>query len=444
MTCSGTNEMEGQLSWQWHRDRLEQWQIEQFNRQLDRILRSNRFYQQKMADAGLTLDCRLKSLKDLSHWPETTKQELVQAAKANSEGISSHHTFEAHQYSRMHRTSGTTGDPLMILDSDADWQWWSTTWQHVLAAAEVTSNDRVFLAFSFGPFIGFWSAHQACVDRGAMVIPGGGMSTLARLEFLRQSAATVVCCTPTYALHMAQVAQAEQFPLDCLPVNRLIVAGEAGGSLPAVRRQIEQRWVADLIDHAGATEIGPWGFGFRNGCGLHVIETSFIAELLPVDHLPLKDDAGSQDTVGELVLTSLGRYGCPVIRYRTGDVVRMSQRECPSPLQCNFRWLPEGIIGRVDQMITVRGVNVFPSSIDSLVRSIESIGEYRVTVTRAGQLDQLEIDVESSEPAAEPLEKLLALKLGLRVNVSEVPWGTLPQSEGKARRWIDQRKQDSS
>ena len=123
---------------------------------------------------------------------------------------------------------------------------------------EVSQADRVFLAFSFGPFIGFWSAHQACVDRRAMVIPGGGLSSLARLEFMRQSRATVVLCTPSYALHLAEVAQRESVPLDELQVDRIIVAGEAGGSLPAVRSRIESAWQARVIDHCGATEVGPF------------------------------------------------------------------------------------------------------------------------------------------------------------------------------------------
>ena len=223
-------------SWQWSRDELAAWQLAQFNAQLARILPDNRFYHDKLGDArsGLT------HLDQLSQLPLTTKQELVASAAADPGGISTHHTYPARSYSRMHRTSGTSGHPLLVLDTAADWLWWSSTWQHVLQAAEVTTESRVFLAFSFGPFIGFWSAHQACVDRGASVIPGGGLSSLARLEFMRQTCADVVCCTPSYALHLVEVARQENWPLSQLGVKRLIVAGEAGGSIPAVREQLEQ------------------------------------------------------------------------------------------------------------------------------------------------------------------------------------------------------------
>ncbi|MEZ6078803.1 MAG: phenylacetate--CoA ligase family protein [Pirellulaceae bacterium] len=421
-------------SWHWSRDELAAWQLAQFNAELARILPDNRFYRAKLGDAqaGLT------HLDQLSQLPLTTKQELVASAAADPDGISTHHTYPPSSYSRMHRTSGTSGKPLLILDTAMDWQWWSSTWQHVLQSAEVTANSRVFLAFSFGPFIGFWSAHQACVDRGAAVIPGGGLSSLARLEFMRQTCADIVCCTPSYALHLVEVAQQENWPLEQLEVERLIVAGEAGGSIPAVREQLEQAWQAQVIDHAGATEIGPWGFGWPDRPGLHVTETSFIAELLPLETSsgnPLGDAQGVTPLC-ELVLTSLGRYGAPLIRYRTGDVVHAGTVSA----SCNFLWLPQGVVGRVDDMVTIRGVNVFPSSIDEIVRQVSGIHEYRVTVDRDGALDRLQVEIESDSDQQPPqLEKLLSTQLGLRIAVRIVPHASLPRSELKARRWIDTR-----
>ena len=216
-------------AWLWDRSAIEAWQLARLNQQLTEILPANRFYRQKFHSDALQLD----SLLDLQQLPLTTKDELVRSV--DEHGMSQHQTYELSRYTRMHRTSGTTGAPLLICDTAEDWQdWWSATWQHVLDAAEVSQADRVFLAFSFGPFIGFWSAHQACVDRRAMVIPGGGLSSLARLEFMRQSRATVVLCTPSYALHMAEVAQRESVSLDELQVDRIIVAGEAGGDRKSV------------------------------------------------------------------------------------------------------------------------------------------------------------------------------------------------------------------
>ncbi|MEM7557731.1 MAG: AMP-binding protein [Planctomycetota bacterium] len=415
--------------WQWSEEQLRDWQLKQLNGQLAAILPSNQFYQQKFGSDSL----QLSRLDDLSNLPTTTKQELVASASEAADGISLHHSYPSHEYSRLHRTSGTTGKPLPILDTVLDWRCWSSTWQHVLEAAEIDSDDRVFLAFSFGPFIGFWSAHQACVDRGAMVIPGGGLSTLTRLEFMRSSGATILCCTPSYALHMAEVAERENFDIAGLPVKRLIVAGESGGSVPEVRSRMESLWQAKVVDHSGATEIGPWGFGWPDRPGLHVIETSFVAELLPVE--TDQADSGS-DSFRELVITSLCRYGAPVIRYKTGDVV-VAERPTSGP--CRFLWMPQGVVGRSDNMVTVRGVNVFPSSIDAVVREFDGIAEYQVQVTRSAALDQLAISIEADEATQAELEKRLQMRLGLRIPVSLAAPDSLPRSELKSRRWQDLR-----
>ncbi len=422
-------------AWRWDRSAIEAWQLARLNLQLAEILPQNKFYRRKFALDSM----QLRSLIELQQLPMTTKDELVQSV--NAQGLSQHQTFERSHYTRMHRTSGTKGAPLLVCDTPEDWQgWWSTTWQHVLEAACVTSSDRVFLAFSFGPFIGFWSAHQACVDRGVMVIPGGGLSSIARLEFIRQSQANVVLCTPSYALHLAEVAQRESLPLGELQVDRIIVAGEAGGSIPAVRSRIESAWQAKVVDHAGATEVGPWGFGWPDHPGLHVIETSFIAELLPLgaDQALLPSQATPEQLAApaELVLTSLGRLSAPVIRYRTGDIV---QAGFSSRGDCNFLWLGGGVTGRCDDMVTIRGVNLFPSSIDAVVREFASIQEYRVIISRAGALDEIRLEVEAPDTELTAISKRIDLTLGLRISVTSVPPNSLPRSEGKSTRWLDQR-----
>lgn len=427
--------------WQWDPDQLRAWQLTRLNEQFAEILPKNQFYREKFSVDSL----QLSSLDELSQLPFTTKEELVASALDSPTKISRHHTYPETDYSRVHRTSGTTGEPMMVLDTEHDWQHWSWTWQHVLEAAELTPADRVFLAFSFGPFIGFWSAHQACVDRGATVIPGGGLSSLARLEFMKQTRANVMFCTPSYALHLSEIASESGFDLRDLSIRCVIVAGEAGGSVPAVRARIENDWRSTVIDHSGATEIGPWGFGWPDRVGLHIIEPSFIAELLPMDTSP-KDE--SPETEGseaegplqELVLTSLGRLGAPVIRYRTGDAV-LAQR--PSEGPCRFLWLPKGVVGRTDNMVTIRGVNVFPSSIDAIVRDFADVQEYRVLITNQGQLDQIQIEAETSEATQAELTRAFNVRLGLRIPVSIVAPGCLPRSEGKSRRWHDNRKSEA-
>ncbi len=413
------------LGWQWDADQLQAWQLESLNKQLRAILPANQFYAHKLGVNEL----QLKTLDELSTLPFTTKSELVESQREH--GLSRHHTFDASAYTRVHRTSGTSGSPLLIMDTADDWQWWADAWQHVLCAGEVTAADRVFMAFSFGPFIGFWSAYEACVQLGARLIPGGGLSTLSRLDFMHQTQPTVIACTPSYALQMAEVARAHNISLAALPIRRLLVAGEPGGSIAATRDRIEHLWDARVVDHCGATEIGPWGFGWPTGGGVHVNEACFVAELLP-----LQETSGQRTGLSELVLTSLGRHGAPVIRYRTGDLVRTGS---PPKPECRFLWLDGGVIGRSDDMVVVRGVNVFPSSIDAVLNRVPGIAEYRVLIRRRGELDDLKLEVECEDATSQRLATQLEIAIGLRIDIELVPVGSLPRSEGKARRWIDER-----
>lgn len=339
-------------------------------------------------------------------------------------------------YTRFHQTSGTKGFPMVVLDTAADWKWWLGCWDYVLDAAHVSSQDVIMMAFSFGPFIGFWTANDALVNRGALVVPGGGLSSENRLQMILQQKCTVLCCTPTYALHLLAVGNSLGMDLQRSPITRVIVAGEPGGSITSIRQKIEEGWGAKVIDHCGASEVGAWGFGDQKGEGIHVIESEFIAEVLKVDEqnpcgLPVAD--GDR---GELVLTSLGRLGGPVIRYRTGDVVRAHRnhgRECP------FLWLEGGVIGRADDMLVIRGVNVFPSSIEAIVRERFAYAEFRMTASRKEEMDQLLVEVEVDESEVIGLTDAFRDRLSLRVDVKSVTSGSLPRFEAKARRLVDLR-----
>ena len=408
----------------WDRARLSEYQLGSINDLLRAIVPANQFYAEKLPCAELQ---RLEDVKDL---PFTTKQELVDGA--DELGITPNRTYPLEAYARLHRTSGTRGRPLAVLDTEDDWRWWVDGWQYVLDAAKVTTEDRATMAFSFGPFIGFWSANDALVKRGAMVIPGGGMSTEARIEMLLQYRATVVCCTPTYALRLAEVAHQHDWSLPDSAVRVLIVAGEPGGSIPAVRQRIESNWGACVVDHSGATEIGPWGVGDETGSGIHVIESHFFAEFISV----ASGEPAGEGELSELVLTTLGRYGCPVIRYRTGDLVRpIWDHELPS----RFVLLKGGVLGRADDMLIIRGVNVFPSSIEAILREFPEVEEFRVTAYRDGEMDSLRIEVE--DPMNEPprIADRLQTRLGVRVAVVTVPVGNLPRYEAKSRRFVDKR-----
>ena len=319
-----------------------------------------------------------------------------------------------------------------MLDTAKDWEWWMDAWQYVLDAADINQNDRVVTAFSFGPFIGFWSAYDAVHRRGALVAPAGGMNTPARIEMIRSLEATVIFCTPSYAIHMAQVASEHQTQVADTSVKTIVVAGEPGGNIPAVREQIELAWDARVIDHAGASEVGPWGFADPDGRGLYVNEIEFIAEFISIESGQPAEDG----ELSELVLTTLGRDGCPVIRYRTGDLTRPTWNHQG---KCNFVLLDGGVLGRVDDMMIVRGVNIFPSSIEQILRSFPEIIEYRMTALKEGAMDRLKIEIEDrlNEPGRVASE--LQLRLGLKVEVESVAMGTLPRFELKGNRFIDER-----
>ena len=402
---------------------LRRYQLTRLNELLIRAKSEQPFYRERLFGIQLPLT----DLEQLPSIPMLEKSDLLPGLPATICGLA------RTSYVRAHQTSGTTGSPILMLDTAEDWQWWLISWQYVLDAAAVTPGDTSFMAFSYGPFIGFWSAHEAMVKRGALVVPGGGMTSLARLHAIRACEATVICCTPTYALHLAAIGKQAGLDLPRLPVSRIIVAGEAGGSIPEVRARIEAAWDAKVVDHCGATEVGPWGVGDEAGTGIHVIESEFIAERLVFDaDSPLGRDAIDGE-LAELVLTGLGRHGAPAIRYRTGDLVR---GETSRNLKNRFLFLRGGVIGRADDMVVIRGVNVFPSSVESIVRRVAADAEYRVNRSRHQEMDQLRIEIEGDVATAANLHDAFREQLGLRIEVSSVDPGTLPRFEGKARRWV--------
>ena len=404
---------------------------------LARIDGRNPFYTQKFRAAGVRID-RLRLPEDLAALPLTTKGELV-ADQEQAPPWGTALTEPIERYTRYCQTSSTTGRPLRWIDTNESWQWVLECWKAVYRAARVGPGDRVFFPFSFGPFLGFWAGFDAGSQMGLHCVPGGGMSSQLRLAMIESVGATVVCCTPTYALHLAEVAGQErpERPLAGGSVRVLIVAGEPGGSIPATRERIERSWGARVIDHHGLTEVGPMSVECWEAPGfLHVNEAEYICEVLdPVTSAPVGDGVS-----GELVVTNLGRTACPVIRYRTGDmVVRRSE-----PCRCGRTWarLEGGILARADDMINIRGVNVYPTAIEAVVRRFAGIGEFRSTVSHSGALRSLAIEIEVAGQADERtalaarVSHQLREALGLTVPVRTVEPGSLPRFEMKARRFV--------
>jgi phenylacetate-CoA ligase len=365
--------------------------------------------------------------------PLLTKRDLVDD-QARNPPFGTNLTYPLERYTHFHQTSGTTGPPLRVLDTADDWAWWRRLLADVFSIAGVRPGDRVALAFSFGPHVQFWAAKEGLAEVGAIAVPLGGMSSAQRLRTIEDVGATAVMCTPTYALRLLEVAVEQRLEGALDTVRQVICTGEPGASLPAVRSRIEEGFAARCLDHAGLTEVGPFGYPCPEGGGLHLNEDEFACEVL---------DAGLRPAApgerGELVLTPLRRTGFPVLRYRTGDVVVNTDERCPGGHP--HRWLPGGIVGRTDDMVVIRGMNVFPSAIEEAVRRVSGPGEYRVTFySETSGMDEIKLEVELREGAqARRLQELMRHQFGLRVRVVPVVPGTLPHHEGKARRVVDER-----
>jgi len=389
------------------------------------LVEGNRFYR-----------ARIRPDASVSEWgaiPFTTKAELS-ADQAAHPPYGTNLTYPLDRYVRLHQTSGTTGAPLRILDTAESWHWWAETWQYVYRAAGVTAADRVFFCFSFGPFIGFWSAFAGAELLGALAISGGAQSTIERAAAILATEATVLLCTPTYALRLAEAAGEAGIDLARSTLRVSIHAGEPGASIPATRDRIEAAFGVRAFDHTGATEIGPTGFSCEARDGVHLIESEFYVEIVD----PVSGKAADEGE-GELVLTNLGRYGSPVIRYRTGDRVRAVRGRC----SCGRTLvkLDGGILGRVDDMVIVRGVNVFPSALEAVIGRFAEVAEYRIEAYTERGMDALRCTIEpvpgcDAAGLARVVGDAIHQGIGVRCPVIIAGPGSLPRFELKARRFV--------
>jgi phenylacetate-CoA ligase len=399
---------------------------------LAEILPRNRFYARKLRDARVAPADR-RSPADLRRLPFTTKAELLADQEAEPP-YGTNLTYPLERYRRLHQTSGTSERPLRWLDTAESWQWALDCWRQIYRITGVSAADRLCFPFSFGPFLGFWTAFEAADRLGCLCLPAGGMSSSARLGFLLENAATVVLCTPTYALHLAEVARVQGINLAAAPVRALIVAGEPGGSIPATRARIEAAWGARVFDHSGLTEVGPMTIECPEAPGgLHVLEADYVVELID----PQSGQAVDNGQVGEMVVTNLGRWGSPLLRYRTGDLARRAIGPCACGR--TFLRLEGGILGRTDGLLHVRGNNVYPSALEAVIHRFPEVAEYRVAVDHSEALAALRIEVEPHAAAdgpglAERIGQAIRDQLLFRAEVTAVAPGSLPRFDMKARR----------
>lgn len=426
-------------------NRVRRKQLRTLRRVLAAVATGNPFYARKFAEAGF-VPLSVRTWDDFRRLPFTTKVELAADQLAHPP-YGSNHSEPIGTYTRLHQTSGTsTGQPLRWLDTEENWRWLISCWRRTFRMMGLTrtslatpdasgSRQNAFFAFSYGPFLGFWTAFEAAASVGMLTFPGGGMTSTARLKFLLDHKATVLFCTPTYALHLCDVAAAENIDLTASAVRAVVVAGEPGGNIPATRTKIETTFGARVFDHYGLTEVGPVACeSAMNPGGLFVLEDHFIPEVLE----PGTDREVGVGEVGELVLTNLGRPDSPVIRYRTGDLVRVGTAANPVG---GWLYLDGGVIGRADDMIHVRGNNLYPSAIEAVVRRFPEVAEFRLVVDDSGPLADLRIEVEPLSTAdghrlCEAISRAVRDELLFRTAVVPVPGGSLPRFEMKARRLV--------
>lgn len=416
------------------RPELAQWQVERLQQLLAAILPANPFWSQKLKSAGVDASA-IRTIVDLRQIPLTTKTELAEDQLAHPP-YGTNLTFPPTAYSRLHQTSGTTtGRPLRWLDTPDSWNWLLDCWTTIYRLLKLRSDDRLCFPFSFGPFLGFWAGFEGAARQGNLCLAAGGMSSEARLKLILDNQVTWLGCTPTYALRLAEVAAQQGIDLVNCSVRAVLVAGEPGGSIPSVRSRIAEVWGARVYDHWGMTEIGPLATECDDDPNvLTVNESACIAEIIdPETGLP------SADGRGELVVTNLGRTGSPVLRYRTGDLVEAD----PSPHPSGRTWLRlrGGILGRTDDMLIVRGNNVFPSSIEAIVREFPAVAEFRIVVTRHREMQHVRLELEAQPNTdatglSESIAAAIKQRLQFQAEITLVPTGSLPRFEMKAKRLI--------
>jgi len=414
-------------------------QLARLKKLLEIVYKKNSFYGNKFRAAGVGPG-DIQSLADLAKLPFTLKREF-QDDQALNPPYGTNLTYPLPKYVRFHQTTGTTGKPLKWLDTREGWNWRGRVAAMSLAAAGITSRDSIFFPFAFGPHVAYWGIFEGAWRLGSLAIAGGGWDTLQRVRFIMENDVTVVACTPTYALRMAEVARENGLDLKESKTRITFHGGEPGALIPSIREKIKTAWGAKPFDYPGLTEVGAYGLHCLAQEGaVHVNEAEFICEVIEPQTGRTITGAGT----GELVLTNLGRPGSPAIRFKTGDIVKVKKEKCDCGR--SFRLLEGGVIGRVDEMITIRGMNVYPSQVATITEKHLKIGEeYQIVACTEKGLANLKVQVElaAGRPGTEVLQAIgqeLRECLEIRVEVEAVAPGAVSRSDYKSKRFIDKRE----
>src|SRR5262245_45006156 len=416
---------------------MERLQVERLRAGIERMSKAVPFYRAKLSEAGVTADS-IRSLEDLDRLPFTTKTDLRDNYPFGLVAVPMKEVI------RLHASSGTTGKPTVVAYTRNDVALWSDLMARAYAAAGVTEDDVVHNAYGYGLFTGGLGFHYGAERLGATVIPVSGGNTKRQLMIMRDFGSTVLCCTPSYSLLIAEVAEEDGIDLKSLPLKVGIFGAEPWSE--SMREEIESRLGVVALNVYGLSEvIGP---GVSAECaekqGMHIFEDHFIPEIVD----PNTGERLPDGELGELVFTCVTKEALPLLRYRTRDRTRLIREKCA----CRHSTArTERIVGRTDDMIIIRGVNVFPSQIETvLLRVGEVEPHYQIVVDRGAEyLDELDLLVEASAEIYGNQESLIQLEkrlnyevqsaLGITCNVKLVGPREITRSEGKATRVVDKR-----
>jgi phenylacetate-CoA ligase len=428
------------------REKLVELQLKKFKSIFNWAYEHSKFYHQLYSEAGIEPG-DIRTFEDIRKIPKVEKSMMRAIQGKEPYPYGDMLAMPLEKVTIYHQTSGTTGQPVYQADSWQDWEWWAEAWACLLYAQGYRDYDRLFLPFGYNIFVAFWGAHYGAEKLGCEVVPGGVLNTEARVLKMQELRATAMAATPTYVLGMADTARRKLGidPAKELQIKRITVAGEAGGSVPATKKRMEEAWGAKVFDHVGATEIGAWSFECRYQSGLHINEALFLVEIEDIDSGELITEPGRR---GKMVITALDRMAQPCIRFDSKDVIEWSPDKC----ECGrtYRLLKGGVIGRADDITKVKGVLLAPTSIEEVVRSIPELSdEYEVLVTKKGDLDDITLKVELAPGQQDNIETIrakliyqLRVKTNLGYNLEFHDYGTLPRYDVKAKRFKDLRHKE--
>ena len=420
------------------REELEQLQLERLEATLNRVYMNVPFYRKKFDDLGIDTDS-IRSFADIRRLPFTTKDDLRTNYPYGLFAV------PLREVVRIHASSGTTGMSTVVGYTKNDLKTWANLVARVLTAGGITKDDVIQIAFGYGLFTGGFGLHYGAEKIGASVIPISSGNTSRQIKIMQDFKTTALVCTPSYALLIAETLKEMGINVNSLALKHGLFGAEPWSE--AMRNEIQAKLNITATDNYGLSEV--MGPGVAGEClernGLHINEDHFLVELIDPQSL----EPAAPGEVGELVITTLTKEAFPVIRYRTRDLTKLIPDSCPCGRK--FRRMSR-IMGRTDDMLIIKGVNVFPQQIEAVLFDIEGTEpHYQIIVDRKGALDSVAVHVEVSEAIffdemrkqndlVELIKKRLASELGIGVDVKLVEKKTLERSEGKAKRVVDLRK----